>query len=77
MASGITRQLKQSLLTALPEMVLLHSIAFAGGGPPRGGIWRRIDLRIAQLVSHVIELFPQVNAWLRGKTVGPNISASE
>ena len=29
------------------------------------------------LVKHVIELFPQVNNWLRNKRVGKNISAIE
>lgn len=29
------------------------------------------------LVRHIIELFPQVNTWLREKKVGPNISATE
>jgi hypothetical protein len=29
------------------------------------------------LVRHIVELFPQVDAWLREQEVGPNISALE
>ena len=42
-------------------------------------LWFRFDGLDAEecekLVEHVISLFPQINAWLREKRVGPNISA--
>lgn len=42
-------------------------------------LWFRFDDLDAEgcekLVELVISLFPQINAWLREKRVGPNISA--
>ena len=68
-----------SLTVAHTPVAVRARLQETGSSSSTSEMWFRFeglsDAGCASLVGHVVDLFPQVDAWLRDGRAGPNISA--